>query len=115
MAQFSNLFKNKIYSSDRSIQAKVSFEILAVEAYEDASFAVSGEAPISRLSQAINKIREMSRKYATYESNYFQLDGTFYIPPKENEGDSELGWWSDVISDQDGIIATTAHYHIYLY
>ena len=106
MAQVSNLFKNKIYSSDRSIQAKVSFEILAVEAYEDASFVVSGEAPISRLSQAINKIREMSRKYATYESDYFRLDGTFYIPPKENEGDSELGWWSDVISDQDGIFAT---------
>lgn len=106
MAQVSNLFKNKIYSSDRSIQAKVSFEILAVEAYEDASFTVSSEAPISRLSQAINKIREMSHKYATYETDYFRLDGTFYIPPKENEGDSELGWWSDVISDQDGIFAT---------
>jgi hypothetical protein len=106
MAQVSNLFKNKIYSSDRSIQAKVSFEILAVEAYEDASFTVSGEAPISRLSQAINKIREMSHKYATYETDYFRLDGTFYIPPKENEGDSELGWWSDVISDQDGIFTT---------
>ena len=106
MAQVSNLFKNKIYSSDRSIQAKVSFEILAVEAYEDASFVVSDEAPISRLSQAINKIREMSHKYATYELDYFRLDGTFYIPPKENEGDSELGWWSDVISDQDGIFTT---------
>ena len=106
MAQVSNLFKNKIYSSDRSMQAKVSFEILAVEAYEDASFTVSSEAPISRLSQAINKIREMSHKYATYETDYFRLDGTFYIPPKENEGDSELGWWSDVISDQDGIFAT---------
>ena len=106
MAQISNLFKNKIYSADRQIQAKVSFEILAVEAYEDASFVVSGEAPISRLSQAINKIREMSHRYATYELDYFRLDGTFYIPPKENEGDSELGWWSDVISDQDGIFTT---------
>src|SRR6476620_487966 len=106
MVEFSNLFKNKIYDTDRSIQAKVSFEILAVEAYDDASFAVSSEAPISRLSQAINKIRNMSHKYATYEPNYFQLDGTFYIPPKENEGDSELGWWSDSISDQNGHYVT---------
>ena len=106
MVEFSNLFKNKIYDPNRSIQAKVSFEILAVEAYEDASFAVTGEAPISRLSQAINKIRDMSHKYATYEPNYFQLDGTFHIPPKENEGDSELGWWSDSISDQNGYYIT---------
>ena len=106
MVEYSNLFKNKIYDPNRSIQAKVSFEILAVEAYEDASFTVSGEAPISRLSQAINKIRSMSNKYATYEPNYFQLDGTFYIPPKENEGDSELGWWSDTISDLNGNFTT---------
>ena len=51
----------------------------------------------------------MSHKYATFERDYFRLDGTFYIPPKENEGDSELGWWSDVISDSEGLFSHTAH------
>ena len=106
MVQVSNLFKQKIYSPDRTIQAKVSFEILDVEAYEDATFVVSDEAPISRLSQAINKIRDMSQKYATFERDYFKLDGTYYIPPPENLGDSELGWWSDVMCDPEGLFAT---------
>jgi hypothetical protein len=103
--EVSNLYKSKIYAQERTIQAKVSFEIIDIEAYEDASFSVTGEAPISRLSQSINKIRNMSHKYATFERDYFRLDGTFYIPPPENEGDSELGWWSDSISDENGYYA----------
>lgn len=105
MVVVSNLFKDNIYAPERTVQAKVSFELLDIGAYEDASFTVSGEAQISRLSQAINKIRDMSHKYGTFERNYFSLDGTTYIPPKENEGDSELGWWTDVISGEDGTFA----------
>ncbi len=106
MVQVSNLFKQKIYSQERTIKAKVSFEILDVKAYDDATFTVESEAEISRLNQAINKIRDMSHKYATFERDYFKLDGTFYIPPRENEGDSELGWWSNVLSGEDGTFST---------
>jgi hypothetical protein len=101
----SSLYKEKIYATERSIQATVSFEILDVEAYQDATASVTGEAPISRLSQAINKMRDMSHKYATFERDYFKLDGSFHIPPHVNEGDSELGWWSDTISDANGIFS----------
>ena len=107
MVKVSNLFKSKIYARERTIQGKVSFEILDIAAYEDASFTVTGEAPISRLNQAINKIREMSHRYATFERDYFALDGSSYIPPTENEGDSELGWWSDVLSGPDGTFAVS--------
>lgn len=105
MVYVSNLYKEKIYEPERTIQAKVSFELLDVLAYDDASFTVSDEAPISRLTQAINKIRDMSHRYATFERDYFLLDGTSYIPPQENQGDSELGWWSNVISDGTGSFA----------
>ena len=105
MVYVSNLYKEKIYEPERTIQAKVSFELLDVLAYDDASFTVSDEAPISRLTQAINKIRDMSHRYATFERDYFLLDGTSYIPPQENQGDSELGWWSNVISDGTGTFA----------
>jgi len=103
MVKVSNLFKNKIYATERTIQAKVSFEILDIQAYEDASFSVTTEAPISRLSQSINKIREMSHRYATFERDYFALDGSSYLPPQENQGDSELGWWSGVLSSTNGV------------
>lgn len=99
----SNLFKSNIYATERTMQAKVSFELLDIEAYEDASFSVSSEAEISRLSQAINKIRDMSHKYGTFERDYFLLDGNTYLPPKENVGDSELGWWSNNICGADGV------------
>jgi hypothetical protein len=102
VASVSNLFKQKIYAQERTIKAKVSFEILDVKAYEDATYTVNTEAEISRLYQAINKNRDMSHKYATFERDYFRLDGTFYLPPKENEGDSELGWWSNTLSGEDG-------------
>lgn len=101
----SNLFKQNIYATERTIQAKVSFEILDVTAYDDATFTVTGESEISRLGQAINKIRDMSNKYATFERDYWKLDGSFVLPPHENEGDSELGWWSDVLSGEDNIFA----------
>lgn len=102
MVNVSNLYKEKIYGPERSIQAKVSFEILNLEAYEDADIVVSDEAGLSRLGQTINKNRDMSHKYATFEQDYFKLDGSFYIPPTENQGDSELGWWSSVLSGEDG-------------
>jgi hypothetical protein len=106
MVLVSNLYKTKIYDTERMINAKVSFEILDPKAYEDASIGVTDEAEISRLTQSYNKIREMSYKYATFERDYWQLDGSFVMPPRENEGDSELGWWSDTICGEDGIFAT---------
>jgi hypothetical protein len=105
MVQVSNLFKRNIYATERTLNAKVSFEILDVKAYDDATITVTGEAEISRLGQSINKIRDMSHKYATFEKDYFKLDGSFFIPPRENESDSELGWWSETLSGVDGTFA----------
>lgn len=103
MIKVSKKFKEAVYAPTRKTTAKVSFEILDNEAYNDNTPTVTSEAPISRINQLTNKIRSMSHKYATFERDYFKLDGSFYIPPKPNEGDSELGWWSGDISDENGI------------
>lgn len=102
----SNLFKEKIYGFERTINGKVSFEILDVKAYDDVTPSVSDEAEISRLEQTINKNRSMSYKYASFERDYFKLDGSFVLPPRENEGDGEVGWWSGQVSGEDGTFAT---------
>lgn len=103
MIKVSKKFKEAVYAPTRKTTARVSFEILDNEAYHDNTSTVTGEAPISRKYQLTNKIRNMSHKYATFEKDYFRLDGSFYIPPKPNEGDSELGWWSGDISDENGV------------
>jgi hypothetical protein len=102
VVQVSSSFKNKIYATERKTKAKVSFEILDIEAYQDASVSVSSSAPISKENQTINKIREMPFKYATFERDYFGLDGSFYLPPKLGESESEMGWWSENLSEADG-------------
>lgn len=103
MIKVSRQFKEAVYAPTRRTTAKVSFEILDNEAYNDNTSTVTSEAPISRKDQVTNKIRNMSHKYATFERDYFRLDGSFYIPPKPNEGDSELSWWSGDICDEEGI------------
>lgn len=102
MLKVSRQFQEAVYAPTRKTTAKVSFEILDNEAYNDNISTVTSEASISRKHQLTNKIRSMSHKYATFERDYFKLDGSFYIPPKPNEGDSELGWWSGGISDGEG-------------
>lgn len=102
MIKVSQKYKESVYAPTRKTAAKVSFEILDNEAYEDNTSTVTSEALISRKNQLTNKIRNMSHKYATFERDYFRLDGSFHIPPKSNEGDSELGWWSGDLSDEEG-------------
>ena len=102
MIKVSKNFKEAVYAPTRKTTAKVSFEILDNEAYNDNTSTVTSEAPISRKNQLTNKIRNMNHKYATFERDYFKLDGSFYIPPKPHEGDSELGWWSGDICDEEG-------------
>lgn len=103
MIKVSHQFKRSVYAPTRKTTAKVSFEILDNEVYSDNTSTVTSEAFISRKDQLTNKIRAMTHKYATFERDYFKLDGSFYIPPRPGEGDSELGWWSDAICDENGI------------
>lgn len=104
MIKVSQQFKQAVYNQNkRRTSAKVSFEILDNEAYDDNIATVTSEATISRKHQLTNKKRNMTHKYATFERDYFKLDSSFYIPPKSNEGNGELGWWSDDISDENGI------------
>jgi hypothetical protein len=104
MIEVSQAYKQAVYAPTRKTAAKVTFEILDNEAYEDNTSTVTGEAPISRKSQLTNKVRLMSHKYATFERDYWKLDGSFHIPPAPEEApESELGWWSEDISNSEGV------------
>lgn len=102
MIRVSQAYKQAVYAPTRRTTAKVSFEIFDNPAYEDNTSTVTSESLISRKLQLTNKIRSMSHKYATFERDYFKLDGSFCIPPRSNEGNSELGWWSGSLCDSEG-------------
>ncbi len=103
LIEVNQFYKDNVYTPSRKTTARVKFEILDNSAYEDNISIVTGESPISRKHQLTNKVRKMSHKYATFERDYFKLDGSFHIPPSQNKGDSELGWWSNDICDENGI------------
>lgn len=95
-------FKDAIYSPSRKTAAKVIFDILDVDSHTDASAIVTSEASFSKKAQIFNQVREMSGKLATFEHNYWKLDGSFSLPPKPEETGFEVGWWSNALCGQDG-------------
>lgn len=105
MNEVSQQFKDAVYAPIRTTDARVSFEILDNAAYDDYSVSVTSAAEISRIDQLTDKIRSMSHRYATFEKDYWRLDGSFYAPPRPNVGDEQLGWWSDEICGPDGVFA----------
>ncbi|MEC1177612.1 hypothetical protein P9B03_03875 [Metasolibacillus meyeri] len=103
MIEVSKEYKSAVYAPIRKTSAKINFEILDNSAYDDVTLSTSSEAPLSRIDQVANRARQTAHKYATFERDYFRLDGSLRIPPRPNDGNSEVGWWSGEISREDGI------------
>lgn len=102
MIPVSDNFKDAIISPSRETRAYIEFEILDVDSNTDATPTVTSEEEFSKKSQIYNQIRTMSGKYATWENDYFKLDGSFGLPPKPSETGFEVGWWSDTLCAADG-------------
>ena len=98
MQSVSNQFKQAVYAPARRTDARVIFDISDVDAYEDATVEVTSEAEISRKDQLHNLVMQRPA-YATFEPNYWKLDGSFVLPPKPDEEGHEVGWYSDAFSD----------------
>lgn len=104
MQQVSEEFKQAIYAPARRTDARVTFDISDVTAHEDATASVTDEAEISRIDQLHNQ-RRSRPAYATFEPDYWKLDGSFVLPPKPNEPDFEVGWYSDTFSGANGVFS----------
>lgn len=103
-------FRDAIFAPTRRVTGKVAFEFVDDSAYVDNTKATNSEASISRKDQVTNRVRNMSSKWATFEPNYFKLDGSFHIPPLPSEGgDLEVGWWSKSICGNDGTYTTNPY------
>lgn len=103
----SNEFKKAVYAPERHCTARVTFEMIELEAQKNNAKVVTSESSISRKEQLTNGIRRATHKYATFEPNYFKLNGSFHIPPRNTEeSNSEVGWWSEFLCDEQGVFTT---------
>lgn len=102
MIEVSPEFKQAVYAPARRSAARVTFDISDVTASDDATVTVSSEAEISRKDQLHNQKRDRPA-YATFEKDYWRLDGSFVLPPKRSEPGFEVGWYSDVFSGANGV------------
>lgn len=112
MIEVSGVFKDAVYAPVRTASAKVIFELLDNAAYADARVFEADSSPLTRKAQVSDKTRKMGAKWATFEPNYFKLDGTFKIPPKPNDGNFDVGWWSKALSNSAGVFTTPATFGI---
>jgi hypothetical protein len=106
MLPVTSQYASAVYAASRRTAAKVIFQIVDITAAADATPTVTGEAGISKKEQMIDYVTDLSAKYATYEDDYWILDGSFVLPPKVTETDYQVGWWSAALSGADGSFST---------
>ena len=92
MIEVSEKFKEAIYAPSRKTHAVVRFEILDLTAYIDNIKTTPEEEIFSKAKQLTNKVRIQSLKIATFEKDYFKLDGSFNLPPNANNKE-EIGYY----------------------
>jgi hypothetical protein len=95
-------FHEAIYRPLRRTVAEVSYELAAPEAKNNATADLPADNLFSRPEQILNNITDISHKIATFEPNYWKLDGSFSLPVYPAISEYEVGFWSAVMSDGDG-------------
>ena len=99
-------YDSKIYATSRQFKGKLEFELVDVDTAPDATSTVTSENVFSRKVEMTNLTRDLSGKYATFENDYWLLDGSFSLPPELTDTEFEAGMWSNAISDASGVFGT---------
>lgn len=98
-------FKDLIYAPSRQTLAKVAFQLVDTTASKDAVATVTSESMISQKNQIYNTNTDLYAKFASFENNYWKLDGSFHLPPKNIVG-LETGWSSNILSNANRAFST---------
>jgi hypothetical protein len=93
------------YADVRHCGISVSFELIDVDAANKATATTNSPGKLSQIKQTHDRNENMSAKYALLEKDYWALDGTFDLLPRDIST-LQTGWWSSVISNTDGAFTT---------
>lgn len=102
-------FKDNIFATSRSLQARVTFDISSTDIDSDTvTTTVNNEFFISKAStQLNNNVRQQTLKLISGESNRTLLDGSFTFASDTNSEWGEVGFVSNSICQYNGVFGTT--------
>lgn len=102
MKSVSTEFMDAIYAKTRRTKVYISFPFVDPEAKQAASFAlVPTPAEIGTPAQSVDTNYKMVGKVAQFEPDYWRLDGSFVLPLPPSVSESQYGYWSEVLSDNN--------------
>ena len=91
------------YTDTRKCGIIVTFEMVDIDAAETTTPSVTDECEMSKVYQTHNHTEGMAKKYAMLERDFWKLDGTFVLPQKDLVASEQTGWWSEKISNDEGV------------
>jgi len=99
------LSDNNSVSIMRQHEVFVQVETTPAAVKRGATVATSGQASFSRSDQLVNHIAHAAGRIATFEPDFWRLDGSFMLPPANHDGLTEVGFVSSQISSSSGNFA----------
>ena len=98
----SAVYDAAIYAPVRRTVATIGFDLAPPEAKKRATVTSPAGNVFSRAKQLMNGIQEVGAPIATFEKDYWRLDGRFVLPVAPDGIDYEIGWWGKNMSDASG-------------
>ena len=102
----SEAYKKAISNTIRETKAEIKFEFVDTTANEDCSPIFPTQAVFSNSNQMLDGNINKTIKIATLEKGFWKLDGTFMNLGYKDISKEQIGFVSDVISDDNGIFKT---------
>lgn len=102
----SEAYKKAISSTIRETKAEIQFDFIDTTAREETVPNFPAQAVFSKGNQILNDNTKKSIKIATLEKNFWKLDGTFMNLDYKDITNEEIGFVSDVISNDSGVLET---------
>ncbi|MCX7924125.1 MAG: hypothetical protein N3B21_19270 [Clostridia bacterium] len=102
MLSTSQAYQTAIEKSTRSTVASIYFGVYDVTAKPDSSPVASNSQAFTDIVSIKDGIRSPEFNMATFEDDFFELDGSFILTPDTVSTSNILGWWSSAISDSNG-------------
>lgn len=93
-------YQTAVVAGSRSSSAKIYFGVFDVTAKLDSTPVANTTQPFTSVNAIKGDIRNQDFRLASFEDNYFKLDGGMYLLPNDaNPVQDIIGWWSQAISD----------------
>ena len=88
----------------REVDCRITFGVMDQNA-KDAVITGNDAGFFPRYAETVDGVNEIGGKWASLERNFWRLDGTYDLAPDDMTG-VQTGWWSSVISGEDGAFET---------